>query len=98
MTTPSLPPTAQQPTVTRTRVNIRYLLAGALVTALWSFDRHLPVMLADMVFYLVPTTVLAYLTSGWKRDWRTFSRHFFYLSILVGPVLMAISRYGQHAR
>ncbi|SRR6266545_650698 len=93
MAAPSTAP--PQPAGGRTRPSASYLLAGFFFCAVWAIAEgrgDLARYLGALTMYLIVSTVIAYITAGRKGDWRAFSRRFFWLGLLVGPILQQISR------
>ena len=95
---PPLPPSAFD---APTKLNPAYLVAGPAVAGLWSLGAgggDLATLLGAWTGTLIPPAVVAFVVAGRKADWAGFSRWFFWLALLIAPVLRTIAAIAAASR
>ena len=90
---PSPPPSTK--VVTKTRVNIPYILIGSLLAAIWAIGAagsptsDAAGFVGAWVGSLFWPALIAWGVKGRVGDWRAFSRLFFWLALVIPPVLQS---------
>jgi len=79
----------------RTKPNVSYLLIGVCLGALWALgyrgeEGGVAGYLARWSGTLMLPVVIAYLIGGRRGDWRSFSRWFLWMSLVLTPLVRLV--------
>lgn len=95
---PPMPPAAYR---APTKPSIPYLVAGVTLAGIWALGPgggDIATFLGAWAGTLIPPAVVAYVVAGRTADWARFSRWFFWLALLISPVLRTLAAASHSAR